>query len=366
MFALGAVLVYPAHVLITETFQADSASFGQRLQDAGQYFEHLGAALIGQINLVRFFQAYFVDWVAQTWEATEFPPVTIMAWIGLSVIAYACGTGLNPHRKTPNIFGDTRYADDQDIEQMAGRDLVGFDKQLFVVGRWKEKLLKMGETLSVLLLAPPGTGKSVGFIVPTIVTADSSSLFIHDQKPELFDMTSNHRARLGPVYQLKWAAQDEPDGKWLTKDEENLTSPELLQRDENGDVVRHPSTGEAKTRPIFYPSWNPLSPKSIPGPGPKRDMYIDRLVNVLAPDPQGGGDKFWTAKARAALTGLIHYLVVKVDCAADPAISAGSWSGIPAHWVGREASFPMLVDWFAYAQNDHDDPESEEIGRAHV
>ena len=360
---LGAIALYPAHTLIVEGFYEGSGSFSQRLSDVGTFFGHAGQVLLGQINPIVFLKEYFGRWAATTWDEANRLPHVWMLWIGLTIIVGASGISLNPHRRTPNIFGDTRYASDKDLEQMEQRDLVGFDKKLFVVGRWKDKLLKMGETLSVLLLAPPGTGKSVGFIVPTIVTADDSSLFIHDQKPELFDMTSNHRATLGPVYQLKWAAQDEPDGRWVSGDEEKLMSPDLLIRNNDGSLYRDPSTEEAKTKPIYYPSWNPLSPLSIPPAGPKRDMYIDRLVNVLAPDPQSG-DKFWTSKARAALTGLIHFLVVKVECAMDPDFDGGSWDGIPTQWIGQEASFPMLVDWFAYAQNENDDPEAEDPMRA--
>ena len=86
--------------------------------------------------------------------------------------------GANRFRKTPNIFGDARWAKEDDIEEMARRDLIGFEdskknpKSLFILGKFKDRLLRMGETLSVLLLAPPGTGKSVGFIVPSIVEMD--------------------------------------------------------------------------------------------------------------------------------------------------------------------------------------------------
>lgn len=58
---------------------------------------------------------------------------------------------------TPKIFGDTRWADEDDIEAMSSKDLIGFDGKLFLVGKLGKKFLHMKETLSVLLLAPPGT-----------------------------------------------------------------------------------------------------------------------------------------------------------------------------------------------------------------
>src|SRR6185437_13831589 len=116
--------------------------------------------------------------------------------------------------KTPNIYGDARWATENDIAEMERRNLVGPNGKLAICGKFKGKLLRMHETLSLLLLAPPGTGKSVGFIVPCAVELDQASLFIHDQKPELHDMVSGHRAKLGPVFQLKWSAVDKPNGDW--------------------------------------------------------------------------------------------------------------------------------------------------------
>nr|WP_274610901.1 type IV secretory system conjugative DNA transfer family protein [Rhodovibrio sodomensis] len=247
------------------------------------------------------------------------------------------------------------------LDRLFAKKEKGPAPRLFVVGKWKDRLLKMGETLSVLILAPPGTGKSVGFVVPSIVTMDKTCLLVHDQKPELHLMTSNYRAKIGPVYQLAWAATDAPEGKYISSEEEKYISPDVLERNASGEIVRHPGTGEAKTVPLFYPSWNPLSPKSMPTFGPRRDMYIDRLVNVLAPDPKGG-DVFWTRKARAALIGFIHYICAKVELANDPELDI-DWDPIPENWHHMEASFPMLVDWLGYSQSDLGDGDSDDPQR---
>ena len=110
--------------------------------------------------------------------------------------------------RTPNIYGDTRWAIEKDIEKMSAKDLIGYDGELFIVGKIHNKFLRMKETLSVLLLAPPGTGKTVAFIVPSAVMMDQTCQLLNDQKPELFHMTSGHRSTLGPVFQLMWSAQD--------------------------------------------------------------------------------------------------------------------------------------------------------------
>lgn len=348
--------IFPLQVMI-DGFGVTN-SFSERFSLVGQYFSDIGNALILKYSLADVIQGYYGNWIKGVINGEYQVPDRIMSWIiwfSIVFITGVTGFALNNNRKTPNIYGDSRWATEIDIQKMEEKNLVGFKTKLFLVGKFKDKMIRMGETLSVLLLAPPGTGKSVGFIVPSAVTMDDASLFFHDQKPELFDMTSGHRKEVGPVFQLKWSAQDEPNGAWVDEERAKLLDPQLIETDENGNPVQD-DNGLYKTKPIFYPSWNPLSPKSIPPAGPKRDMYIERLVNVLCPDPTGGGDKFWTSKARAALIGLIHFLVAKVEYASDPRFTGkGSWKGIPDQWIESEASFPMLVDWFAYAQNEYDD-----------
>lgn len=260
---------------------------------------------------------------------------------------------------TPKIFGDTRWADEDDIEAMSSKDLIGFDGKLFLVGKLGKKFLHMKETLSVLLLAPPGTGKTVAFIVPSTVMMDKSCQLLNDQKPELFHMTSGHRSSIGPVFQLMWSAQDLPQGGWMSEEQAELINPDLLERDKEGNPILDEG-GAYKVKPIYFPSWNPIGPSSIPSPGPRRDLYIERLASVLAPDPQGGGDKFWTSKARAAMIGLVHYLVAKVEIGQDPDFPDLTEDGIPDLWKGYESSFPMLVDWFTEAQNAVEDSDGED------
>lgn len=345
-----------------------------RLSFAGSFYADFFNMLIFANPSGRdFFESYISYWLVGM-PSRSIPAPSVLYPI-YAVLAYAfafpiilglAGRKMNPYRSTPNIYGDARWATVDDVMKMGARSLVGFNKRLFLIGRLIDKkdkknkngrLIQMDETLSILLLAPPGTGKSIGFIVPSTVVMDDCCLFIHDQKPELFDMTSGHRNGLGPVFQIKWSAQDAPNGELLNEEQVKRTSPDLLLRDEDGNLVKD-EDGNYRTKPTFYPSWNPLSPKSMPGPGDKRDLYIDRLVNVLCPDAKSG-DKFWTEKGRVGLLGMIQYLVAKVDYATHPLIKGG-WKGIPEQWHNREASFPMLIDWLNWAQleynDDSDDP----------
>ena len=149
------------------------------------------------------------------------------------------------------------------------------------------------------------------------------------------------------------------NGTYLEPEQAKLISPDLIVHDENGNPETDVN-GAIKTKPIYYPSWNPIGPKSIPSAGPRRDLYIERLVAVLCPDPKGDADKFWTSKARSALIGMIHFLVAKIELGQDDNYPMIDETGIPLHWHGNEASFPMFVDWFTEAQNSIDDPNSDD------
>lgn len=364
-FVVGFLLIYPLHILLF----ADGVGILDRLLFVKDYVWIGGMALIPGTGVG--FQEWWnntLGWyfgqIFATLKGQEGISL-IRAGIVLSVWGTLAGVplmligvkseGLDP---TPKIFGDTRWADESDIAKMSAKDLIGFDGALFVVGKLKGKFLRMKETLSILLLAPPGTGKTVAFIVPSTVMMDKSCILLNDQKPELFHMTSGHRNEIGPVFQLMWSAQDMPDGGWMSEEQATLINPDLIDRDEAGEPIRDEG-GAYKVKPIFFPSWNPIGPASIPSPGPRRDLYIERLASVLAPDPNGG-DKFWTSKARAAMIGLVHYLVAKVELGQDTDYPDINEDGIPDMWKGMEPSFPMLVDWFTEAQNAVDDEDGDD------
>ena len=285
---------------------------------------------------------------------TVIPTIPLMAIPVIIVIV----KGSNPHDITSTPTAFSRKADEALIKKMKLWD--GF---IIVLGKFKKHFLKLSETLSVLVCAPPGTGKTVGVVVPTIFECDTVSMIVNDPKPELCYITSGYRAQIGPVFIMNWGKEDNPD-----KNE-------------------------------FYPSWNPLSPGTIPPQGPDRDMYIDSMVNVFVQDPAGSSaDPHWSKTGRNALSGFIHYIVSKCERAAasdyfyfrllngefngvdaanlehyylsmndsyamgaltllregkinkDNYVPVGTWADIPSEWVGKEASIPMLLDWINEAQ----------------
>lgn len=103
--------------------------------------------------------------------------------------------------------------------------------------------ITMAELIPILAIAPPGTGKSAGIVVPAILTADGISLIVHDEW-DLHVMTSGRRAQLGPVTVLSLGAAA--------------------------------SVG----------SLNPLSSSWLPSDPASRSGYLNRLAEALSPsDP---------------------------------------------------------------------------------
>jgi len=88
---------------------------------------------------------------------------------------------------------------------------------------------------------------------------------------------------------------------------------------------------------------NILSKALMPPSGPDRDTYIETVAKRLIADNPGGDDSYFVDKGRATLAGFIHYIVAKVN-------DAANYSGIPDDWKGKEASIPMLANWIARAK----------------
>ena len=266
----------------------------------------------------------------------------------------------NPNGKDEFDKKSAREANEKDV-----KDMGLFDGFMMVLGYFKKKPLMLPKTLSVLCLAPPGTGKTQAIALPTIFECTGVSMIINDPKPEIDEKSSGFRSeRVGPVFIMNWAGQDEPE------------------------------------KGIYYPSWNPLSPGHIPFSVEQRELYVDYLCDVLVPDATGSSaDPHWTQAGRAGLAGFVQFIVSKIERAkaddyfygrlqsgtfdaedanvladyyfsmtSDPNAFAamgllkkgelnidnyvhiGTWANIPEIWLGKEASFSMMLDWITEAQ----------------
>ena len=267
----------------------------------------------------------------------------------------------NPHGNDKFKEKSSNKATEADIKKMGlFNNKEGlFNGFMMVLGYFKKKPLMMDECLSTLCVAPPGTGKTAGVVIPTILDCDKVSMIINDPKPELKQKTSAYRTTIGPVFIMNWAGQDDPV---------------------NG---------------IYYPSWNPLSPEHVPFNQEQRDLYIDSMCSTLiAEKASSSADPHWTISGRASLSGLVQFMVSKIERAKaddyfysritsgtfdaedaavlgdyylsmqnDPNAYAangmlmagqlnamnyvhiGTWHMIPDAWRGKEASFSMILDW---------------------
>ncbi len=259
---------------------------------------------------------------------------------------------LNPHFLLPQRFGDGREANDEDIEKMGL-----FKGKHLLLGVFGKRKIKMPDTRSVFCIGCPGSGKTMGVVIPAILEDKISSMIIHDPKGEIAKLTSGYRSTLGPVFKLNWMGKD--------------------------DVSKN----------IRWPSWNPIGGGNLPPNGGGREGYIDNLVSYLIPDGPSGTDPYWVKTGRGCLTGLTGYLCGKVEQAqandyflsriqngemdnedyeilisyyeamrdfpevleakeyaqkhqitAENYLPIGSWNLIPESWKGHDACFAMLLD----------------------
>lgn len=86
-------------------------------------------------------------------------------------------------------YGKASYAKSRMFEKMGINYNSGF-----VLGKYKQRILYMQKPLSLLLLAPPGTGKTSGIVVPSVLSIKHSQV-IHDPKGEIYDLTQQAKER---------------------------------------------------------------------------------------------------------------------------------------------------------------------------
>lgn len=190
---------------------------------------------------------YFSWWTHQIWwRFYDRPllagqqPVSLVVSTGTGILVAALFWALNPFDPRPTALGGARWAIWRDVIEDNLNGPTGF-----VLGRaplfgdiarksggiwdwfdfWKTKwfgqtLVRWGETISGVMLAPPGTGKTVQLI--GMILADwpdrvrtwwggwkltpfpGPSFLINDPKGEIFRATAAWRATLGPVFKLSW------------------------------------------------------------------------------------------------------------------------------------------------------------------
>jgi type IV secretion system protein VirD4 len=162
-----------------------------------------------------------------------------------------------PFKKPESIHGDAKWAVATDIKKMGLRSKTGV-----LLGMYKKKLLVADGYQHILLFAPTGSGKGVGFVIPNLLFW-RDSVIVHDIKLENYELTSGWRKKNYKQKVLLWNPAD-PDG------------------------VSH--------------CYNPMDWISTK-PGQMVDD-VQKIANFLLPEQE-----FWQNEARSLLTGVMLYLL---------------------------------------------------------
>lgn len=186
------------------------------------------------------------------------PPAT-SAILSLLMLYWARAplTDFRPFKMKESIHGDAHWASEAEIRTAKLRA-----KRGMLIGRTGlNNYLIVDDFQHVLLFAPTGSGKGVGFVIPNLLFWDQS-VVCHDIKLENHELTSGYRRRIGQDVFL-WNPAD-PDG------------------------ISH--------------CYNPLDWISEK-PGQMVDD-VQKICNLILPEQE-----FWQNEARSLLLGVILYLI---------------------------------------------------------
>ncbi len=162
-----------------------------------------------------------------------------------------------PFKKPESVHGNAQWATDRDIKKMGLRSKSGV-----LLGKFNRKLMVADGYQHILLFAPTGSGKGVGFVIPNLLFW-THSVIVHDIKLENYELTSGWRKN-------------------------NLKQKVFLWNPADPDGISH--------------CYNPMDWISKK-PGQMVDD-VQKICNFLLPEQE-----FWQNEARALLTGVMLYLV---------------------------------------------------------
>ncbi len=180
----------------------------------------------------------------------------ILAWIFRAPLI-----DWRPFKKEESIHGSAHWASLGEIKKMGLRRKSGV-----LLGLYKKKMLITDGYQHILLFAPTGSGKGVGFVIPNLLFW-KESVIVHDIKLENYELTSGWRKKHLKQKVFLWNPAD-PDG------------------------ISH--------------CYNPMDWISKK-PGQMVDD-VQKICNFLLPEQE-----FWQNEARALLTGIMLYLVAAED-----------------------------------------------------
>lgn len=216
-------------------------------------------------TLVAYWKFYFENRQYLTRESngyftTKLWITTLLPYTLLFTIAWVFRAPLmdwRPFKKPESIHGNAKWASDKDVKKMGLRSKHGV-----LLGKYNKKLIVADGFQHILLFAPTGSGKGVGFVIPNLLFW-RDSVIVHDIKLENYELTSGWRKN-------------------------NLKQKVFLWNPADPDGISH--------------CYNPMDWISKK-PGQMVDD-VQKICNFLLPEQE-----FWQNEARALLTGVMLYLV---------------------------------------------------------
>ncbi len=196
--------------------------------------------------------------VWKLWVTTILPYLILL---GLGWTFRAPIIDWRPFKAVESIHGNAHWATKNEIKKMGMRAKHGV-----LMGKISGKFLIADGFQHILLFAPTGSGKGVGFVIPNLLFWEQS-VIVHDIKLENYELTSGWRRKHLKQKVVLWNPAD-PDG------------------------ISH--------------CYNPMDWISNK-PGQMVDD-VQKICNFLLPEQE-----FWQNEARALLTGIMLYLVVAED-----------------------------------------------------
>lgn len=256
-FAVGmaSLLVFFGAVIIDMLTLLKMGHPGKNLIDYGVFF---GRLLLG----------YFEHSI----ELFMFPFGAFLLSLLLRSTMQKKSTGSDVERST---FGSAEFATDKDLTAMNLYE----EKNCLFGKDDKDRYLRYA-VCNRLIIAPPGTYKSAGVVIPALLT-ENRPILAHDVKGELHAVTARHRME---VFKRKVVAIDP------------------------FNVTRQKSYAEGKPAELLEVfTLNPL--EYIPDDPAMRDRAITSLVRSMVAREGTGNSMHWEENSKLFIGGLIDYVL---------------------------------------------------------
>lgn len=184
-------------------------------------------------------------------------------WLTIAAIAAPMvvftGVLFNPWREIRGDYGDAHFASKREARKLALLDDTGL-----ILGRWGNEYVRTSQPLSVLVFAPPESGKTAAIVIPSLLSS-GNSMIVNDVKGELYEKTAGRRREFSRV--IKFAPGEEGSSRW-----------------------------------------NPFSKAELPEKWDDKVITVDRIAGALIQTP-AKADPMWTTEARSLFKFYALYLI---------------------------------------------------------